>query len=327
MSYPPQSPQPDGEAAKPTIHYSGPPDQAPGGSYPPPGQSAPDNPTQQLGQSAPGIPYPADQATQMFAGQQQPPYTAPPQPYTPEQPYAAPAQPYAGDQGYPQAQYPGGQGYPPGQYPSGQGYPQYTPEQQYPPTQGYPPGQIPPGQIPPYGTGGGPGSGGGGGTNIPLVIAAVVIALIVVGVGGYFLLRPHHSENNVATGTSTTEESSTTTETTTTAPETTTTVPAPADEWIAATYNADTHQVSWAKSSIGSDDASSRANSQCGTNCQPATWAKNGCVAIAVGERDGWAGSWGATASEAESKAISSAQTNFKVSGPFHTWSKCASDS
>ncbi|MGF6883553.1 hypothetical protein ABIA39_006899 [Nocardia sp. GAS34] len=363
MSHPPEPPnspqpgQPDEEAGKPTLFYSGQPNQTPGappeppapgqlypaeqathlysGQQPTPGQAYPADQATHLytgqqsmpgQQPTPGQAYPADQATHLYTGQPYPseqptqqisdpqqPYTAAPQAYSQNQPYTPGPQPYAAaDQGYP----------PPGQYPPGQPGP-YT-MGQYPQTQGYPPGQIPPGQIPPYGTGGPSGSGGGG-TNIPLIIAVALVGLIVVGVAGYFILRPsHHSDNNVATGTSTSSAPETTTSD---MPTTTTEMPTTAaNVWIAAIYNENTHQVSWAKSTIGSADAQLRAENECGTGCGNAAWAENECIAIAIGGGDGWGSSGGTTAIDAQNKAINIAETKYNVQGPFHTWSKCTTD-
>lgn len=297
----------------------------------------------------------------MWQGGQQPeqgqyppqqPYTAQPQGYTPQQqPYTLPEQ-QVGAQGYPPAQYPTGQAYPEAQYP-GQGgqpyqegqYPGQTgpaypeaqyPAQPYPQTQGYPPGQIPPGNIPPgymppYGPGG-PGNGGRGGM-IALIIGAVVLALVVVGVGGYFLLRPSSSAHSVADDTTseTTEPETTpetTTETTTEEPTTTEAPappPAPVNHWIAATFNSGNGNIYWAWSTIGSADASARAQSDCGGSCPTPAWQENGCLGFALGQGGGWGSLGAATNSAAESAAITEAQ-NHHVAGPYRTWSKCSND-
>ena len=42
-----------------------------------------------------------------------------------------------------------------------------------------------------------------------------------------------------------------------------------------------------------------------GRGCEFATWVRNGCAALAVGNNEGWGGDWGNNRREAENKALS----------------------
>ncbi|MEV6432743.1 DUF4189 domain-containing protein [Nocardia sp. NPDC051463] len=105
---------------------------------------------------------------------------------------------------------------------------------------------------------------------------------------------------------------------------TTTSVPNTDDRWIAATYNAQTDKVSWVRSQVSGEAAAQEAEAACGTGCPPARWSRNGCVSLVIGETDGWGSERGDTIAEAESKAISNAETVYGISGPFSLWTKCA---
>ncbi|MFE7801818.1 DUF4189 domain-containing protein [Nocardia sp. NPDC057440] len=105
---------------------------------------------------------------------------------------------------------------------------------------------------------------------------------------------------------------------------TTTPVPNADDRWIAATYNAQSDKVSWVRSQVSGEDAAQEAEAACGAGCPPARWSHNGCISLVIGYIDGWGSERGETIAEAESKAISNAETVYGISGPFSLWTKCA---
>ncbi|MFQ6393813.1 DUF4189 domain-containing protein [Nocardia sp. KC 131] len=96
------------------------------------------------------------------------------------------------------------------------------------------------------------------------------------------------------------------------------------DRWVAATYNAQTDKVSWFSSEISGEAAAAEADADCGTGCSPARWSRNGCITLVIGQTDGWGSERGETIAEAESKAISNAETVYGISGGFNLWTKCA---
>ncbi|MEV0294966.1 DUF4189 domain-containing protein [Nocardia sp. NPDC050710] len=227
---------------------------------------------------------------------------------------------------YPHGQYPGQPYQPPGQ---GQPYPP-GPSQPYPP--GPQMGQPFP-APPPYPPGG---SGGGGGGKVAAVLVSILVGVLAIAAIIGLRVVKNQAKNearHARDGHSTSQRSappSLELPSFTTAPptRTTTTRPAPppptrSDIWIAATYNSVTDRVSWTRSSIGSEHASAEVESACGPGCPPARWSRNGCIALAIGQRGGWGSEWGNTIPEAESKAIAFAR-NIGVSGPFNLWSKCA---
>jgi len=220
-----------------------------------------------------------------------------------------------------------GQAYPPGGYPEGgysgaQPYPQPYPDPQYGGAQPYPYPGAPQ-----------PNSGGG---KVLAIVAAVVVAVLVLGAVVAVIVVHNHNKNNDtdAAADRSTSAGPSPTYSTSTAPTTRETTrnapppppPTPADVWIAAGYDVDTGKVTWARSTVSSDDATNQVQTRCPGCAQPAAWARNACVAVVVGQNNGWASTWGTTAEEAESKAISSAQDNYGVSGPFNKWSKCATE-
>ncbi|NKY44567.1 DUF4189 domain-containing protein [Nocardia cerradoensis] len=231
--------------------------------------------------------------------------------------------PYPGDPNQPpmygQAYPPGG--YPEGGYPGGQSYAQPYPDPQYG-------GQ-------PYPYPGAPQQNSGGG-KVLAIVAAVVAAVLVLGAVVAVIVVHNHNKNSdtdAAAQQSTTTRPSPTYSTSTapTTRETTRYAPppppaTPADVWIAAGYDADTGKVTWARSTVSSDDATNQVQTRCPGCAQPAAWARNACVAVVVGQNNGWASTWGTTAEEAESKAVTSAQDNYGVTGPFNKWSKCATE-
>ncbi|MFD0362552.1 DUF4189 domain-containing protein [Nocardia sp. GCM10030253] len=96
------------------------------------------------------------------------------------------------------------------------------------------------------------------------------------------------------------------------------------DRWVAATYNAQTDKVSWVRSAVSGEAAAKEADAACGTGCPPARWSRNGCITLVIGQIDGWGSERGETIAEAESKAVSNAETVYGISGPFSLWTKCA---
>ncbi|MFI9507781.1 DUF4189 domain-containing protein [Nocardia sp. NPDC052566] len=195
-------------------------------------------------------------------------------------------------------------------------------------TNPYPGTPYPSNPMPGYGPEGPRRSGGPG-----LIIALVVSAVLVIGAGGVglaFLINQSKPDTTDVLGGNTPTSTTRPLPTSFSLPPlpTFTTRPAPPppppsnDIWIAAIYNPATKNVYWARSSISSADASSRARAECG-NCQEPTWARNGCVAFVIG-KNGWAGSWGATVAEAEGKAINTVETKYGGSGPYNRWNKCS---
>lgn len=60
-------------------------------------------------------------------------------------------------------------------------------------------------------------------------------------------------------------------------------------------------------------DAEIQAMAECrkyGRGCEVATWVRNGCAALAVGNGEGWGGDWGNNRSEAEDKALNRCYQN-----------------
>lgn len=161
------------------------------------------------------------------------------------------------------------------------------------------------------------------------ILVGVLAITAIIGV------REYNEQADIkATGTS---ENQTTTQRTTpavptsdkpvapaTAAATTTPVPNADDRWIAATYNAQTDKVSWVRSQVSGEAAAQEAEAACGTGCPPARWSHNGCISLVIGQTDGWGSERGDTIAEAESKAISNAETVYGISGPFSLWTKCA---
>ncbi|WP_067868193.1 DUF4189 domain-containing protein [Nocardia vermiculata] len=296
---PPGPGNPGGPVAPPTQAYPAgqpaPPTQAYEGQQPPPGYPG--------GYPADGSGDPTVQAGPGYAGGAQ--YGA--QPYGADPNQQPPG--YGPGQGYP----PPGPGYPDGGYPGG---PQYPPQYPYPP--------APPGNS-------------GNGKVIGIIAAILIPILGIAAVIGVRVLRnqSHHTSTDAAADHSTSSTYSTSSPAPTTDYETPTSEyapppppppPAPADVWIAAGYNTNTGKVTWARSSVSSDDATEQVANHCPDCAKPAAWARNACVAVVVGAGNGWASTWGTTAEEAESKAVTSAQDNYGVSGPFDTWSKCTED-
>ncbi|AHH16821.1 hypothetical protein NONO_c20210 [Nocardia nova SH22a] len=354
---PPPEGTPDPQQAPPTRAYPGgfppgaPPTQAiPGGTPPgpPPGQQ---NPPGFGGEPAPPTQaYPGGQPPQggaPFPGSNDP-TVRPPGPgypgggqYPSDPNQAVPTEIY-GQQpppgGYPPAGgYPDAGGYPGGQYQQPyqqyqQPYPQDPQYQQpYPQDPQYPGGP----QYPVYPPGPQPNSGGNKGL---VIAAAILVPVLIIGAVVGFVLwnnnRGDDSGTTTAHGTSarstTSSRSATTTSeapTTTPAPVVPPTTAAPADTWISAGYDTDTGKVTWVRSTVSSDDATAEVIKRCPNCAQPPAWARNACVAVVVGNNGAWASTWGTTAQEAESKATGTATSTYGATGPFNTWSKCATDS
>jgi len=60
-------------------------------------------------------------------------------------------------------------------------------------------------------------------------------------------------------------------------------------------------------------EAEIQAMAECrkyGRGCEVATWVRNGCAALAVGDGEGWGGDWGNDRREAEHKALNRCDKN-----------------
>ncbi|WP_280448935.1 DUF4189 domain-containing protein [Nocardia brasiliensis] len=237
------------------------------------------------------------------------------------------------------------------QYPSVPQYQQQPPQyqqpqyqqapQQFAPQQGgFPPGP-PPGQYPPQYGPGGSGSGGGGGGKILAAIGSVLFTVLVIaGIIGLKVWKNNEKQDRYERSASATTsqsaagsiDSSATPSTRPSAkvpPPTTalpTTTPKATTTWIAATYNEASSEVHWATSTLSQEAASAKAQLACGPSCQEPVWSKDGCVAFAFGQNNGWGSDWGVTIDEAQDKAVARAQSAWNIQGPFKFWSKCAKD-
>ncbi|WP_156161371.1 DUF4189 domain-containing protein [Nocardia vulneris] len=238
------------------------------------------------------------------------------------------------------------------QYPSVPQYQQQAPQyqqpqyqqapQQFAPQQGgFPPGP-PPGQYPPqYGPGGsGPGGGGGGGKILAAIGSVLFTVLVIAGIIGLKVWKNNEKQDRYERSASATTsqsaagsiDSSGTPSTRpsakvpppTTAPPTTT--PKATTTWIAATYNEGSSEVHWATSTLSQEAAAAKAQLACGPSCQEPVWSKDGCVAFAFGQNNGWGSDWGVTIDEAQDKAVARAQSTWNIQGPFKFWSKCTKD-
>ena len=82
---------------------------------------------------------------------------------------------------------------------------------------------------------------------------------------------------------------------------------AAADRHGAISFSQDTGAIGWSYDFSSRSGAERRANSECskhGRGCRIATWFKNACGALAVGNGNAYGGAWGNTQSQAELKAM-----------------------
>ena len=80
------------------------------------------------------------------------------------------------------------------------------------------------------------------------------------------------------------------------------------DNHGAIAFSQRTGAVGWSYDFPTRAAAEQRALQECGQHgggCRITTWFRNACGALAVGDGNGWGGSWGNTRHEAESKALS----------------------
>ena len=140
------------------------------------------------------------------------------------------------------------------------------------------------------------------------IIAAVVgVILLIGGAVIAVLLLSNHKENVTATDESTTSE--TTTEDTTTRETTESSQPpvVTGEKWAAIAYSPATDVFGWAINASSKDEATNVAVNYCkqygGTDCTPAAYQPNGCVALAKSDTS-WYGGIGPTIEAAEKAAL-----------------------
>lgn len=79
------------------------------------------------------------------------------------------------------------------------------------------------------------------------------------------------------------------------------------DHHGAIAFSQQTGAVGWSYDFSSRAAAENRALHECGKHgggCRVATWFKNACGALAVGQGNGWGGSWGKSRYEAEANAL-----------------------
>lgn len=82
---------------------------------------------------------------------------------------------------------------------------------------------------------------------------------------------------------------------------------AAADSYGAIAYSPTTRADGWSHSFSTRRDAERRALGECdASDCRVAIWFKNGCGALAVGNRGGWGSGWGGDRRRAEYEAVNS---------------------
>ena len=80
-------------------------------------------------------------------------------------------------------------------------------------------------------------------------------------------------------------------------------LPARADYYGAIAYSTGNGAVGYSYDYGSRYAAEARALNECGGGCFIATWFRNACGALAVGQ-NGWGADWGNSRAEAESKAL-----------------------
>lgn len=80
-----------------------------------------------------------------------------------------------------------------------------------------------------------------------------------------------------------------------------------ADYFGAIAFSQKTGAHGWSRDNPSQRKAEVDAMFECrkyGRGCEVATWVRNGCAALAVGNGDGWGGDWGQNRRDAEQKAL-----------------------